>query len=197
MWFKLYKEKLSVDLDKLTNPEVRALWDLDDSEDKDIAIKALLFVYFIEDLSDDNPLSQIPYYNKHKECLYRAFGNESFDIEQELGTEWFEAITLARQSYREDIPDTLKDISTFDRKMDELGLMLNKTAPIIKRNVNENDDKITFATNIGIINKALNSVVSIIQSKASLVALHVQGTVPKELRGGLSPMSKGKIKTKL
>jgi hypothetical protein len=197
MWFKLYKEKLSINLDSITNVDVRYLWDLDDSKDKDTALKAILYVFFTENLSDENPLSQIPYYEKRQECLLRAFGDTRYDIEHELGTEWLEAITTARESYRKDIPDTLKDISTFDRKMDELGVMLNKTKPVIKRNVNENDDKVSFATNIEIINKALISVVNIIQSKASLVALHVQGTVPKELRGGLSPMSKGKIKTKL
>ena len=195
MKFIVYKEKLSVDVDSLTNADVRYLWDLDDSNDKSTAIMALLYVFFVEDLSENNPLSQIPFNKKEEESLFRAFGTKQFDIEQELGNEWYESILTARNSYKNSIPDTLKDIATFDRKMDELGIMLRDTQPKIKKNINDNNDKISFTTNIAIINKSLTSVISIIQSKASIVSMHVQGVVPKHLRGGLSPMSKGKIKT--
>lgn len=195
MKFVIYKEKLSVDIDSITNPDVRYLWELDDTDEKETAVKAILYVFFTEDLSDDNPLSSLPYFRKPKESLKRAFGDEAYDIEQKLGTAWYEAINTARVSYRDEVADTLKDIATFDRKMDELGAMLNETTPIIKRNEHEVSGKITYSTNTDIINKSLASVVNIIQSKASLVAIHIQGTVPKHLRGGLSPLSKGQIKT--
>ena len=194
--FTLYKNKLSVDEDSLNTPELIHLWEKDKSKAKDIGLKALLFVFFMEELSENNPLSQIPFYNKLRSSLYRAFGSENFNIEKELSASWLKAINDARVSYRKNVPDTLKDIATFDRKMDELRIMLNETVPVIKKNTHDNSGKVSFSTNTAIINKALTSIIAIIQSKASLMAVHIQGTVPKHLRGGLSPLSKGKIKTK-
>lgn len=197
MKFIVYKEELSVEPDSIKNADVKYLLDLDTSKRKETATKAILYVFFCKDLSDDNPLNQLPYHEKETECLLRAFGDEDYDIEMELGIDWYEAILTASESYyNHNVDDTLKDIDTFNRKMDELGSMLNITKPSIKRNVHETTQKISFSTNTGIINKALASIVSIIQSKASLVSIHVQGTVPKNLRGGLSPLSKGKIKIK-
>ncbi len=198
MDFNVYKEKITIDFESMHNAEVVELWDLDKSKKKTTATKAILYVFFCEDLSDKNPLSQLSYNEKHKHCLLRAFGDMFYDIEQQLGTEWSVAIKTARASYyKNNVADALKDVATLNKKMDELGEMLLDTEPEIRRNVNSKNDKVSFSTNIEIINKALNSVISMIQSKASLLALHIQGTIPKHLRGGLSPMSKGKIKTKI
>jgi hypothetical protein len=195
MKFTLYKGQLSVDVDSIDNSDVLHLWELDKSKKKSKALKALLYVFFSEDLSSDNPLAQIPFYDREEKCLFRAFGDVAYDIHSELGEEWADAIERAKDSYRaNNVPDTLKDIATFDRKMDQLGIMLKDTAPVIRRNVHETTGKITFSANTEIITKALNSVVQIIQSKASVASIHAQGIIPRQLRGGLSPLSSGKIK---
>jgi hypothetical protein len=98
MKFKVYKESLSVDADSIDNSDVEYLLTLDNSKNKETATKAILYVFFCEDLSDDNPLSQIPYYDREKECLFRAFGDKYYDIEAELGPDWYESIVRARQS---------------------------------------------------------------------------------------------------
>ncbi len=194
--FTVYKDTLSVDPDSLTNPDIRYLWELDKSKKKDKALKAILYVFFKEDLSNENPLSQIPYYERESDCRLRAFGDPDFEFYSLGDEDWTEAIEMACSSYRLEVADTLKDIYTLDKKMDQLGKMLLKTKPKIIRNEHDTSGKVTYTTNIKIINDALNDIVSIISAKASLVSMHVHGVIPKELRGGLSPLSRGKIKTK-
>ena len=95
---------------------------------------------------------------------------------------------------KEIVQDMQKDVAAYDKKLDQFSEMLDKTHPTIERNKNSYDH-ISYSTNIDIINSVLRDVVSLIQAKASLIAMMVQGTVPKNLRGGLSPLIKGKIKT--
>jgi hypothetical protein len=63
--------------------------------------------------------------------------------------------------------------------------------------VHEITENISYSTNMEIINSVLGDIVSLIQAKSSMVALHTTGIVPKHLRGGLSPLAKGKVETNL
>lgn len=184
-----------IDISKIDNPDLLDLVELDVSKDKGTALKALLYIFFCFDLSDDNPLKDIAYNNKRAESMLRAFGAEDYDIYEELGEEWEETIHRASLSYdMSHVKDYQRDIYTYDKKMDQTREMLNKTKPRIIKN-EPDKGTVTYSTNIGIINKALASVLTIIQTKASMVSMHIEGIVPKSLRGGLSPLSKGKIKT--
>jgi hypothetical protein len=98
--------------------------------------------------------------------------------------------------YLKDInTDEQKDIATYSKKMDQFRVMLQGMKPTIEKNIHEKTRVISYSTNMEIINSVLGDIVSLIQAKASMVALHTTGIIPKHLRGGLSPLAKGKIDT--
>lgn len=160
----------------LKTPELKALTKLED----------LFYVYFFCDLSKDNPLKDIPYFRKDAEARFRAYGNDSQPLSPKI-----EAAIATYPTTEEQ-----KDIYTYDKKMDQFNVLLKDTLPKIERNENDNTGVVSFTTNIDIINGTLKDIINIIQAKASLVALYTMGSIPKHLRGGLSPLTKGKIKIK-
>lgn len=176
--------------------ELLALLDSDKTKGKPKATKALMYIFFRYDLSDDNPLSDIPYNKKREEALLRAYGDKDYDLNKEEGGDvWKNAVEAAGIAYRDEVvPDYQKDIAVYDKKMDQTREMLKITAPKIIKNEGGANGSVGFSTNIDIINKSLASILTIIQTKGSLISMHVDGVVPKHLRGGLSPLSKGKIK---
>lgn len=128
----------------------------------------------------------LPYYDKEKEALLRSL--------KKIPKNWEEDIAQAILDYP--VAEEQKDINIYNKKMDEFNILLKKTVPKIERNENDNTGVVSFTTNIDIINGTLKDIINIIQAKASLVALYTTGSIPKHLRGGLSPLTKGKIKIK-
>lgn len=176
MKLEVYKGNITIDKASLETKELKKLSSLQD----------LLYVFFLCDLSEENPLKDVAYNHKEHEARLCAYGDTAYvSPDQEL-------IDAAVKTYP--ISEQQKDIFTYNKKMDQFGVMLANTEPKILRNVNENTDVITFSTNVSIINGILKDVTKIIQAKASLVSMYIDGSVPNHLRGGLSPLTKGKIK---
>ena len=163
-------------------------------KDNDIGNKILLYVFLLCDLSYSNPLRDVVYLHRQEEAKLIAFDSPTYDIEKELGADWNKLTVDAIRCYNKNIvTEDEKDIYAYDKKMDEFRFMLLETTPRIEKN--EGIDSISYTTNIDIINNVLEDIVSLIQTKASIVSMIVQGTVPKHLRGGLSPLTAGKINT--
>lgn len=194
--FKVYKEKLMIDTKSIDNKELLKLIEMDVSKDKSVALKCLLYIFFRFNLSEDNPLKDIAYNEKRSEALFRAFGDKFYDITKELGEDMAKQIAIASKAYADEyINDFQRDILTYDKKMDQLREMLEKTKPKIVKNENEKTGGISYNSNTDIINKTLASIITIIHTKAQVMTRQFEGSVPKHLRGGLSPLSKGNIKT--
>lgn len=191
MKLHLYKGNLSIDKNSLEEELHKTIL----KKDKVIGTKVLLYVFLYRDETSDNPLKDLPFYDREKEAMLRAFGNYNYNIEKELGVDWNKLVMKASDEYP--ITDSQKDIYTYNKKMDQLDLLLKRTTPKIMRNerLSEGGSYVSFSTNIDIINSILKDITNIIQAKASLVAMHMLGSIPKHLRGGLSPLTKGKIKT--
>lgn len=193
-----YKTEVAVDPNSIVEPSLKiALDDLESiTKDKTIYSKICVFIFLLCDLSNDNPLVDRPYDKKREEALEIAFGSDLKKF-----TEMIESVPNLRDKvnrcidvYLKDVnTDEQKDIATYSKKMDQFRIMLSKMSPVIERNVAENTGMVSFTTNMYIINSVLKDVVSLIQAKASMIALHTTGIVPKHLRGGLSPLSSGKI----
>ena len=159
-----------------------------------------LFIFLLCDLSNGNPLVDRPFDSKKDDALIVAFSGikeaADFKIYLEAATALKDAINSAISTYVEyENTDEQRDINTYNTKMDQFRYMLKGMQPTIIRNENEKTGFKTFSTNIDIINSVLNDVVSLIQAKASMIALYTTGTVPKHLRGGLSQLAKGNIDT--
>lgn len=159
--------------------------------------ECLLYVFLSCDLSWDNPILEIPFTNKDFEAKLLAFGDGTYDIEKKLGPKTRIMVEEACAVYRKEIVlDEQKDIAAYDRKMDQFLEMLKNTTPTIEKNTSGESGVVSYSTNIEIINGVLQDIVVMIQSKSSLIAMMVQGTVPKNLRGGLSPLTLGRFKKK-
>lgn len=165
------------------------------NKDKTIGTQILIYVLLSCDLSADNPILEIPYSRRDEEARLISFGKFDFNIEKEFGPEWEQLALEGKRVYKlEYVTDEQKDISAYDKKLDQFLEMLETTHPTIERNENSYG-AISYSTNIDIINGVLRDIVSLIQAKASLISMMVQGTIPKHLRGGLSPLSRGQVKT--
>lgn len=186
----LYKNSTVVDPDSLEYKEFKDIL----KKDNEIGNKVLLYVYLLCDLSHSNPIRDVTYLHRQEEALLIAFGNDCYNIEKELGEDWNKLTVAAIKCYNKKIvKEDEKDIYAYDKKMDQFRFMLLETVPRIEKN--EGMDSISYTTNIDIINDVLENIVSLIQTKASIVSMIVQGTIPKHLRGGLSPLSSGKVNT--
>ena len=159
-----------------------------------------IFIFLLCDLSNGNPLVDRPFDSKKIDALIVAFSGPenaaNFKTSMESNVALKDAINSAISAYVEyENTDEQRDINTYNTKMDQFRYMLKNMTPVIIKNENEKTGFKTFSTNIDIINSVLNDVVSLIQAKASMIALYTTGTVPKHLRGGLSQLSKGNITT--
>lgn len=190
MKFMLYKNRTTVDPSSLEYKEFSDIL----KKDSEIGNKILLYVYLLCDLSHNNPIRDVTYLHRQEEAKLIAFDSNVYDIERELGTEWNKLTIDAIRCYNKNIvTEDEKDIYAYDKKMDQFRFMLLETTPRIERN--DTGDSISYTTNIDIINNVLEDIVSLIQTKASIVSMIVQGSVPKHLRGGISPLTSGKINT--
>jgi len=191
MKFMLDKSRTVVDKNSLEHEVFKKILD----KDFDIGNKILLYVFLVCDISYDNPIRDVPYIDKQREAAMVVFDSEDYSIYNNLGSEWNDLTIEAIKCYdKEVVQDEDKDIYAYDKKMDQFREMLMETTPRIEKNFGL--DSISYSTNIEIINNVLEDIVTLIQTKASMVAMIVQGTVPKHLRGGLSPLTKGDINTK-
>ena len=135
-----------------------------------------------------------PWNTRREEALSVAFGSDltKFVALKDSNEKIRDLINKCIEVYLNKVnTDEQKDIATYSKKMDQFRVMLHDMKPIIAKNVNEFNEKITYSTNMDIINSVLSDIVSLIQAKASMIALHTTGQIPKHLRGGLSPLAHG------
>lgn len=192
MKLMVYKSKAVIDPESIQ--DYKEFKDLQKVKKGD---ECLLYVFLSCDLSWDNPILEIPFTDKEFEAKLLAFGDGKYDIEQKLGPKTRVMVEEACAVYRKEIVlDEQKDIAAYDRKMDQFLEMLKNTVPTIEKNTSGESGVVSYSTNIEIINGVLQDIVVMIQSKSSLIAMMVQGTVPKNLRGGLSPLTLGRFKKK-
>lgn len=190
MKLTLIKSKTVVDRDSLEYKEFTDLLD----KDEEIGNQLLLYVFLMCDISSNNPIRDVPYKEKEAEARAVIFDDPDYNVFKELGKEWHDMLVAAIKCYEKNIvTDEEKDIYAYDKKMDQFREMLLETLPKIEKNFGTTG--VSYSTNIDIINNVLEDIVTLIQTKASLVSMMVQGTVPKHLRGGLSPLSTGQINT--
>ena len=195
-----YKGFVKVDQDSIVNTELKQnLNDLNRILNDDAMYNSVcLFIFLLCDLSNDNPLVDRPYNTKRDDALQIAFGEtlEEFTKLKDADPNIRDLINKSIDIYIKEVnTDEQKDIATYNKKMDQFRIMLHGMTPKIEKNTHELNGTVSYSTNIEIINSVLGDIVSLIQAKASMIALHTNGTLPKHLRGGLSPLSRGKMDT--
>jgi hypothetical protein len=195
-----YKGVVIVDPDSIVEAELKRLLNEIKTivQDEKVYDQICIFIFLLCDLSNDNPLVDRPYNTRREEALDVAFGStlEAFKTRLASSDILRDLINKCIDIYIKDVnTDEQKDVATYSKKMDQFRVMLHGMKPTIEKNTNERTGMISYSTNMDIINSVLSDIVSLIQAKASMIALHTTGIIPKHLRGGLSPLAKGKVET--
>jgi hypothetical protein len=195
-----YKGTVIVDPDSIVEAELKRL--LNEIKilvgDEKVYDQICIFIFLLCDLSNDNPLVDRPYNTRREEALDVAFGAtlETFKARLAGNDLLRDLINKCIDVYIKDVnTDEQKDVATYSKKMDQFRVMLHGMQPTIEKNTNERTGMISYSTNMDIINSVLSDIVSLIQAKASMIALHTTGIIPKHLRGGLSPLARGRVET--
>jgi hypothetical protein len=186
-----YKGIVQIDPASIVEPELKRL--LNELKhvlnDDTLYDKVCIFIFLLCDLSNDNPLVDRPYNTRREEALEIAFKEERdrFMALKDNNEIIRDTINKCIEIYIKYVnTDEQKDIATYSKKMDQFRVMLNGMKPAIEKNTNIRTNMISYSTNMDIINSVLGDIVKLIQAKASMVALHTTGAIPKHLRGKLS-----------
>jgi hypothetical protein len=166
------------------------LYEWDKSQNKDKANKLLMFVFYLCDLTEENPLKDVPAEKKEEEAKFKAFA----DRRKEFTKSELKYLIPAIDCYiKYNSTPEERILNKFDEKSEQLRDKLESTKPITK--TNSKGGITTFASNTGIITKGLNELNTIKKSKASVVAAVRREAMSQSIRGQqtLSPLSKGNI----
>lgn len=153
-----------------------------------------MFIYLAEDCSADNPLATLRFDEKEEEARQIVFGVQGLHTVYDKSA--LILIDDARTEFRKKyVSDYHKDMSAYDKKIDQMSDLLNDTEPTIVKNVRISNDNVTFSSNIDIINGVLKDIVGLITTKTVIIDSYVNGSSGKAIRGGRSPLEKGLLST--
>jgi len=183
--FELYNGKIRLVEDNISYPIFKE-WMSKLSAEK--ARKRVLFVFLYASRSNDNPIKDYEEKARRAEALRLVYGSKP-PAEEEMK----ELIYAAKQYYRDEHDKLQKEIDLYDKKIFQFIELLDKTEPEIVRNEHEITGKVTFATNIDIINGVLENSLSVILDKASLQSLQKSGHYNKDLRPSLDNKKRDKL----
>lgn len=188
---RLYKDKIQIDKENL--PKIESIKTLIDEIGEADATKVLIYVYLMHNRSDENPLKDFSSHERSHRAKMIAFGASS-PISERFDAEQLKLITKVIKDYEESFVDKIqRDIDLYDKKMYEFIKLLDDNKPQIVKNIHETSFRVSFSTNIDILTTILDNSIDIILDKAALTHLKKTGKWSSELRGGLSPNTKGKL----
>lgn len=162
----------------------------DKSSSKLKSNKMFLYIFFMCDLTEDNPIRD-SYDNKHKEAMFRAFGNNSkiklTKADKALIQNGVECYIKYNETSEE------RALEVFDSKAAELRKAIDIMTPETAEN--SYDGVVSFVTNSKIISTGLAELASIHKKRDVIVASIRREALMTRVRGQmkLSPLSKGEI----
>ena len=188
--FELYKGKIVLDTKKAADiMDTFSSWITSLSEKE--SRSRILFVCLYASRSKDNPLRDLPERERYTTAITLAFGTKSSPSEEVR-----QDIQAAALRYYAETTDKLqKEIDLYDKKIYQFIELLDSTKPEISRNTHEMTDKISFTTNIDIINHVLENSLSILTDKAALLSLRNSGKYDRDLRPSLPFNKRSKLET--
>lgn len=189
---QLYKSRIIVDKNQLEKfPTIMKIVKDFKAEE---ANKIVMYIYLMYDRSDENPLKDFPSDERQIRAKKIAFKSDE-PLDKLFDDKTLKLIIKGAKEYEKETVDSIqKDIDLYDKKMYEFIKLLNENEPQILKNINTMTGKVTFSTNMDIITTVLDNAINIILDKAALTHMKKTGKYSSELRGGLSPNSKGKLK---
>lgn len=188
--FNFRKEKIVTDPTFFMFEEFVNIWNWDKSDEKDKANKLLYFVFLLCDLTEVNPLKDVPAEKKEEEALHRVYKNKDHKFKKKE----YELVKAAIDCYIEYNEMAEERILTaFDNKAAQLRKVLKDTEFETYENIA--DGVSSFVSNSDIITKGLKDLDSVKKLKAAVVAAIKKDALSQRVRGqvSLSPLAKGNI----
>lgn len=188
--FEFRKERLVTTPQFYLFNEFVELWRWDRTRVKTKANKLFFFIFLLCDLTEDNPLRDIPAESKEEEALYRVYGKKTHKFsrrERELLLPAVDCYIKYNKTPEERILDA------FDSKALQLRKTLEKVEP--ETFENSKDGVTTFVSNSAIITKGLRELDSVKKLKMNVINSIRREAMSQRVRGQavLSPLSKGVI----
>lgn len=163
-------------------------WDTTDAKLK--ASNVFKFVYYLCDMASSNEYRDLPENIKEDTVMKAIYGDKKTKFtkrEKELVDACIETYLLLNNIPEERVLDT------FDKKADEMRIVLEDTKPITVEN--ESNGVITYDTNTAIITKGLKELNKTKSAKIAIMNVVRQEEGGDKVRGKavLSPLSLGRI----
>lgn len=188
--FTIRKEKVIVDEKFFMFKEFVDIWHWDKSSQKPKAHKMLYFIFLLCDITETNPLRDIPAEKREAEALFYAYGKREHKFtKKEL--ELLEPGIYCYIKYNTTSEERI--LIAFDNKAEEIRDVLDQTEPETVEN--ETSGVVSFSSNTGIITKGLKEINDIKKLKVNVISAVRREAMSQKIRGQvqLSPLTKGAI----
>lgn len=163
-------------------------WDKEPGKPK--GNKMLFFVFLLCDLTENNPLKEVPVSKKEEEAKFRAYSDKN----KEFTDGELKYLIPAIECYiKYNTTAEERILKAFDEKSEQLRIELENTIP--ESVINDKGGVISFASNSSIITKGLRELDSIKKIKMNVISAVRRESMTQRVRGAisLSPLSRGSI----
>ena len=157
-------------------------------KDKKKMDQTFLYMYYMYSLDEENTFRDLDSRVKGEQAVYRVWKKREAQPpftkeEKELFEKAVDAYVMFSSTEEE------RMISEIDRKIEQIRKTVKSTEPQIVEVVNEKTGEIKFVTNMEILNKAINSIPTILETKEKLISSMKKQSFNTRNRGGRSRTS--------
>ncbi len=184
--FELYKESV-LPINAEIPEELRPLLKYKSGEN------LLLYAYLLVSRSKDNPIKDLRESERKTMAFSIAFKSAKSFNDLYTEKEKSEINKVIKEYKRSQSTGIQRDLDLYDKKIYQFIDLLNSMEPEIIKNEHEISGRITFSTNIDIINLVLENSIEIILDKLALQELKTTGKTTDRLRGSLSNKNRNKL----
>ena len=157
-------------------------------KDKTKLDRLFLYMYYMLSLDEENDFRDLDSRVKGEQAVYRIWKKREAippftKKEKELYEKAADTYVMFSSTEEE------RMVNEIDRKIEQIRKTVKSTEPKIIEVINEKTGEIKFATNMEILNKAINSIPTIIETKEKLISSMKKQSVNTRNRGGRSQTS--------
>ena len=157
-------------------------------DDKAKLDKMFLYIYYMYSLDEENDFRDLDSRVKGEQAVYRIWKKRvAFPPfskkEKELLTKAADTYVMFSSTEEE------RMVNEIDRKIEQIRKTVKETEPRIIEQTNEKTGEIKFSTNMEILNKAINSIPTILETKEKLISSMKKQSFNTRNRGGRSQTS--------
>ena len=186
--FIFRKERIELNYKFFLFKEFVDIWKSDKTKTKNKANSMLYFVFLLADITEENPLKDVPANKLEEEAKFRAFRkrDKNFTTKEE---ELLSA-AISKYSYLNMTPEE-RMLYTLDKKIVQIVDMLDSSKPETVTNVE--NGVVSFVSNSKMITDALSRVSKVRKVREKILSSIKNEAVSQKVRGqlSLSPLVRG------